>query len=200
MPNPASGARRWTGRALDAGTWLLLLVGLAFLVRDRLVPAWEASRRVAVGEAVPDELRLMSLASGDTLAPASPGVPTVYLIFQSTCPACERNLPAWRRLLEAVPGARALALGLEEAGTALDYVRANLPEALAVDAVDRNAFVRRLQVSVVPTTLAVDDRGVLTRRVDGVLSADAVEALVPALESEGPDDGKGLRLPSAAGR
>lgn len=185
MQSPASGPRRWTGRALDAGTWLLLLLGVAFLVRDRLVPAWEESRRVAVGEAVPEELRLISLASGDTLAPASPGAATVYLIFQSTCPACERNLPAWKRLLEAAPGARALALGLEEAGTALDYVRASLPEALAVDALDRNAFVRRLQVSVVPTTLVVDGRGVLQARLDGMLRAGAVDTLV-ALLGSGP--------------
>lgn len=182
MTDPTSTSRQWTGRALDAGTWLLLLVGVVLLVRDRLVPAWEEREQVGVGQAVPSELRLTALSGGDTLSPAAPGIPTVYLIFQSTCPACERNLPSWRRLMTEVPGLRALAVGLEEETTALAYVRAELPEALAVAPVDRDGFVRRLGIAVVPTTMVVDGRGVLRERIAGVLAEGAVRRLVDELD------------------
>lgn len=181
MPDTVPGARRWSGRALDVGTWLLLVVGVTFLVRDRLVPAWEERQRVAVGDVVPAELRLAALASGDTLAPSAPGVSTLFLIFQSTCPACERNLPAWRRLVAEARGSRVLAIGLEEESSALSYVRERLPDALAVRPLDRDAFIGRLDLTVVPTTLAVDAQGVLRRRTEGTLQSAAVDDLAAVL-------------------
>jgi hypothetical protein len=184
MPDTESGARRWTGRALDVGTWLLLVLGVVFLVRDRLVPAWEERQRVAVGDVVPSELRLTALASGDTLTPSAPGGFTLFLVFQSTCPACERNLPAWQRLVAEARGSRVLAVGLEEASTALGYVRERLPDALAVRPLDRDAFLERLDVTVVPTTLAVDAQGILRRRVEGMLPSAAVDELAAVLVPE----------------
>lgn len=182
MPDTVSGARRWTGRALDVGTWLLLVVGVTFLVRDRLVPAWEERQRVAVGDVVPSELRLAALASGDTLPPSAPGVSTLFLVFQSTCPACERNLPAWQRLVAEARGSRVLAIGLEEEAPAMRYVREQLPEALAVRPLDQDAFLRRLTVTVVPTTLVVDGGGVLLERFEGMLRDDIVDSLVAGLD------------------
>lgn len=181
MPDSLSGARRWTGRALDVGTWLLLVVGVTFLVRDRLVPAWEERQRVAVGDVVPSELRLAALASGDTVPPSAPGVSTLFLVFQSTCPACERNLPAWQRLVAEARGSRVLAIGLEDESAALAYVRELLPDALAVRPLDRDEFIARLDVTVVPTTLAVDAQGVLRRRAEGMLQSGAVDDLAAVL-------------------
>lgn len=181
MPDTVPGARRWTGRALDVGTWLLLVVGVTFLVRDRILPAWEERQRVAVGDVVPSELRLAALASGDTLPPSARGVSTLYLIFQSTCPACERNLPAWQRLVAEARGTRVLAIGLEEEASALRYVREQLPEALAVRPLDQDAFLRRLTVTVVPTTLVVDAQGVLRRRAEGILQSGAMDDLAAVL-------------------
>lgn len=181
MPDSVSGARRWTGRALDVGTWLLLFVGVTFLVRDRLLPAWEERQRVAVGDVVPSELRLAALASGDTLSPSAPGVSTLYLIFQSTCPACERNLPAWQQLVAQARGSRVLAIGLEEEASAVRYVRERLPEALAVRPLDQDAFLRRLTITLVPTTLVVDGGGVLVERYEGMLQSGEVDDLAAVL-------------------
>jgi hypothetical protein len=72
-------------------------------------------------------------------------------------------------------------VGREEARPALAYVRGWLPDALAVRPLDRDAFLERLDVTVVPTTLAVDAQGILRRRADGMLPSAAVDDLAAVL-------------------
>lgn len=157
-------------RWLSVATAAVLLLAVAMLVRDRVLPAWRAMRVVEVGERVPDGLELVALASGDTMRLAALR-PTLLLHFQSGCPACRRNLPAWQRLVDGrPPGLRALASGLEPAASALAYAREHLPRALAVRPADRDHAVHLLGLTAVPTTQLISGGGELLWSRSGVLS------------------------------
>jgi len=179
---------------LNGATAVLLIVGCALLVRDRILPAWRDLQVVEVGDEVPDDLTLVSLPSRDTTA--LEGLrPALLLYFQSTCPACARNLPAWRRLMEERPaGLPAVAVGLEEALPALGYVREELPGAVAARPEDRSRMTRLMGVEAVPTTQLVGEDGRLLWSRSGVLSASDVERVLDRARRAAPD-GQG---PSAA--
>lgn len=177
--------RRWQ-RWLNAGTAVLVLVALGTLVRERILPAWRSRAEVRAGEKVPEGLRYRTLASADTLSVRLPA-PTLHLVFQSGCPACRDNLPAWRRLLARSRGVRALAVGLEPPEPALAYVREQLSTALAVRPLDVNRYVRILRISVVPTTFLLDGGGRLVWRRAGRLSErDLASVAALATELRGP--------------
>lgn len=179
---------------LNGATAVLLIVGCALLVRDRILPAWRDLQVVEVGDEVPDDLTLVSLPSRDTTA--LEGLrPALLLYFQSTCPACARNLPAWRRLMEErPPGLPAVAVGLEEALPALGYVREELPGAVAARPEDRSRMTRLMGVEAVPTTQLVGEDGRLLWSRSGVLGASEVERILDRARRAAPD-GPG---PSAA--
>jgi len=169
-----AGFERW----LNGATAVLLVVAAALLFRDRLLPAWRDLQVVEVGDRVPEELALVSLPSRDTIR--LEGLrPALLLYFQSTCPACARNLPAWRRLMEErPPGMPAVAVGLEGALPALGYVREELPGALAARPADRSRMTRLMAVEAVPTTQLVDEDGRLLWSRSGVLAAADVERIL----------------------
>lgn len=163
---------------LNGATVLLLVIATGLFTRDRILPAWRARQVVEVGEQVPGDLDLVALASDDTLR-LGDLQPSLLLFFQSTCPACTRNLPAWRRLVDRRPdGVRSLALGLEAPDAALRYVREELPEALGVRPLDPGRTTRILGVEAVPSTLIVGATGRLLWSRTGLLTeADVRRAL-----------------------
>lgn len=182
----ASGDTRGFERWLNGATAVLLAAAVALLARDRLLPAWRAHQVVEVGEEVPGDLALVSLATGDTAALAS-FRPALLLYFQSTCPACTRNLPAWRRLLEERPsGVPAVAVGIEPRVTALGYAREELPGAVAARPADRSRITRLMGVEAVPTTQLVDGSGRMVWSRTGVLTADDVRRLLDRLRRASP--------------
>lgn len=190
-------------RLLNGATAVVLVLAAALFVRDRVLPAWRAREVVEVGERIPDDLRLVTLASGDTVR-LQRMRPSLLLWFQSTCPACERNLPAWRRLLAERPRTvRVAAVGLEDPVPALAYVREHLPEALAVGAADRARATRLMGVEAVPTTQLVGPDGRLLWSASGMLTVGDVErALRRASGSPaaGSDPDRGPRRDSSSGR
>jgi len=174
---------------VDLGTGLMLLAAIVLLVGDRLRPAWRSARAVEVGGLVPTGLQVRSLAAGDTLSVAGNG-PTLLLFFRSDCPACARNLEAWRELLaRAGDRVRPLAAGLEPPAPALTWVRERLPRALAVRPVEPSDLLGRLAVRRVPATLLVGPGGRLLFRRDGVLGPAGLDSLLvlagPGLSSRG---------------
>lgn len=186
---------------LNGATALLLVAAAGLLVHDRLLPAWRARQVVEVGERVPEDLGLLTLAARDTLRLGRMR-PSLILLFQSTCPACTRNLPAWRRLVEERPaGVRSLAVGLEAEDDALRYVREELPRALATRPLDTGRMTRILGVEAVPTTLIVAGDGRLTWRRTGVLGeADLQRALDRAREAHPSDRSAGAPVPRHSNR
>lgn len=177
-------------RLMDLGTALMVLAAAALVAEDRLLPAWRASRVVEVGERVPADLRVRSLATGDTL-PVRGSMPTLLLFYRSDCPACGRAVPAWRRLVARAGGrVRPLAVGLEAEEPALAWVRSELPRALAVRPVDPEDFLHRLAVRRVPSTLLVgaDDR--LLHRRSAVPSRAEVDTLLALAGARPPPTGR----------
>lgn len=182
MGRATGGFERW----LNAATAVLLAAAAALLVRDRLLPAWRTHQVVEVGEAVPGDLGLVSLVTGDTAALES-FRPALLLHFQSTCPACTRNLPAWRRLLEERPsGVPTLAVGLERRLSARDYVRERLNGATAVGPVDMTRTTHLLGVEAVPTTQVVDRNGRLLWSRTGVLTDADVDRVLDRIRRVSP--------------
>lgn len=180
------GSRGGLERWLNGATAVLLVVAAALLFRDRLLPAWRNLQVVEVGEEVPGELALISLASRDTTT-LEHLRPALLLYFQSTCPACTRNLPAWRRLLEERPSdVPAVAIGLEEESPALAYARGELPGALAVRPADRSRSLHLMGVEAVPTTQLVGEDGRLLVSRSGVLGAAAVERILDRARGVSP--------------
>ena len=174
MGRETGGFERW----LNGATAVLLAAAAALLVRDRLLPLWRTHQVVEVGEAVPGELGLESLATGDTTA-LERFRPALLLYFQSTCPACTRNLPSWRRLLqERPPGVPAVAVGLEPRPRALVYAREHLSGAVAVGPVDRSRTTHLMGVRAVPTTQLVGAGGRLLWSRTGVLTAADVDRVL----------------------
>lgn len=200
-PGGAAPLDRW----LNGATAVVLVLAAALFARDRVLPAWRARQVVEVGERAPDSLTLVTLATGDTIRLGRMR-PSLLLWFQSTCPACGRNLPAWRRLVaERPPDVRVAAVGLEGPVPALAYVRRELPEALAVRTGDRARATRIMGVEAVPTTQLVGTDGRLLWSGSGVLtSADVDRVLRRARgdlasgsdpESEVPNDSSSGRRP-----
>lgn len=177
-------ARSTRDRLLDAGTGLLLAGVLALLVRDRVLPAWRARQAVEVGRDVPEELVFEALASGDTITAPSEAR-TLLLVLQSSCPACRAVVPAWTDLVRRRdPSVRVLAVALEAPEPGLAYVRARLPDALAVRPVSTGRFLRRLAIRAVPTTVVIDRDRRLRYRRSGLLDDVEAAALLRLVEPE----------------
>lgn len=173
-PDKAAARDRW----LNGATAVVLVLAAALFVRDRVLPAWRARQVVEVGERVPESLSLVTLATGDTVRLGRLR-PALLLWFQSTCPACGRNLPAWRRLVtERPPEVRVAAVGLEDPVPALAYVRREIPDALAVRTGDRARATRIMGVEAVPTTQLVGVDGRLLWSGSGVLTTADVDRVL----------------------
>lgn len=176
-----------SGRALHVSTGILLLLGGALLLSERL-PTRTGGSQLHRGDAVPSDLEVRSLAAGDTL-PLFTGVPTLVLVYRSTCPACAENLPGWIRLTEELSGVtRIFAVPLEPRGPGLDYARRHLAPALAVRPLDPERFLRVFDVRGVPATIFVGADGALRFRRNGVLDAERIEELL-TLARGGAGDG-----------
>jgi len=166
------GSRAWI---LDGLVALMTVVALTFLVRERVLP-WLADRSVVdPGETVRDAPALLDARTGEPIR-FEPGDGHLMLVFRSTCPACARAWPGWRRL--ARDGRwMVTAIGLEAAEAAATYAGTRLPSARIAVPSDLEEFTRRFRIGVVPTTLVIDRGGRLAARHAGPLEDPDVEAL-----------------------
>lgn len=189
MREKARAGGRWTW-LLDAGIGLLVLGSVALLVHDRVLPAWRSREAVDPGQKVPRSVRFTALAGGGRIS-VPRGAPALYLVFQSTCPACAAAVPAWRRMISRrPPGLRAYAVGLEPRESGLAYAREKLPDALAVRPADVDRFARVFRLQTVPTTLIVGRGGRLLWRYAGVPGeADVSTFRLRAAEAVGGSGG-----------
>jgi hypothetical protein len=160
---------------LDIGVGLVAVLALFFLVRERLLP-WIADLSVLdPGEAVKDPPALVDARTGDPLRLES-GVDHLLLVLRSTCPACARAMPAWRRLA-AERNWVTTAVGLEAGETGGSYIGVHLPTARAAVPAEIDEFTRRFRITVVPTTLLIDREGRLVARHAGPLEDSDVVSL-----------------------
>lgn len=166
-------------RTLYVGTGLMLLLAGGLLLGGHL-PLSGGRGELGAGEVVPADLAVRTVAGGDTLKLAG-GSPVLLLVYRSACPACAENLPGWLRLLEEIPpSVRILGVPLEADGPGLAYLRAQLPDAVAVRPLAPRRFLQVLGIRRVPSTLLIDARGALRFRASGILEPEAIEDLLEA--------------------
>lgn len=155
---------------LDAATAGLVLVAVAMLVRDRLVPAIAERGRIDPGEIVEPPLRFQTLDRADTLG-VPDGAPSLVVVFRSSCPVCEETAPDWEALARSLPG-RVYAVGLEADTAAAAWVAARLAGVRTVVPLEAGDFLDRLRIRAVPTTLLFEGRRLTLSRIGPLLPED----------------------------
>ncbi len=179
----------WLDRVLSVVTALVVVLVGYFVVTERVVPALRGEPvRVHEGERLPEVLEFEPLEDGKGPLGAArirlpAGRSTLMLVFNSTCQACYRTLPAWQQVVSAVGDeTEVLAVALDDDRRAAGlYARHNLPMALAVTPEDPGRFVDMLGVGVVPFTALLDPDAELVFARQGSLDAPAVSSLLRAL-------------------
>jgi thiol-disulfide isomerase/thioredoxin len=163
---------------LDAATAGLLIVAGLMLVHDRLMPALAERGRLDPGEHVDGDLRFRLVNTGDTVGLAD-HVPTLVVVFKSSCPVCEETAPSWAALARLAPN-RVFPVGLESDDTAAAWVAQKLAPVEAVRPLATAAFIDRLRIRAVPTTLLFVGRKLVLARI-GPLPPDDVARIRGAL-------------------
>jgi peroxiredoxin len=164
----------------------VLLVGCVALAVCVIALAWQnlsLKRRLASPPHADDQLP--KLVAGDVVLPFDLWTPegqsvrvafdgseerTLLLVFSSTCPACERNMPVWNELLagERSPGVRVLGIQTDLAAGAAPH--ADGPRCPIYSAGPRAAppFDR---LPYVPATVVLDRAGRVRSAWFGILDA-----------------------------
>ena len=170
----------WQSRLIDGAT-VALLVAAAVLFFDArrgggqpqaqgALPALDRDSRVPVVEVT---------ESGGTraalLGDAAPAARHLVLFFRTDCPVCAQQRPAWEEL-----AARARAAGWAVTGVTTEPLTEGPKEYLGagVRVVQMEAAAwARLRTTVVPTTLAVGERGKVLLHHPGLLSVSATDSI-----------------------
>ncbi|KHF38815.1 TlpA disulfide reductase family protein [Halalkalibacter okhensis] len=179
-----------TKQALYRSVLIVLLCGVGFMysqsesVYQQVEESVAASvqRGVQVGqEALPFELTTLSgeeIALGDYL-----GKPVVVNFFATWCHPCQEEMPIIlemeKRLKEK--GAVFLAINMtsqerskEEIRPFLQHYRATFDPLLDVE----GEVMKKYQIIGIPTTIVIDEQGMIVQRINGGLTYDLMEDLV----------------------
>lgn len=162
------GIRISRSTALDAATLVLVAVAVVTLAHDRVLPALADRARLDPGDRA-ESLLFRDLASGDTVGLVE-DLPSLVVVFQSTCPVCEETAPDWVEL-HRLASRRLFAVGLEAAASAADWAERQLPGVELVVPLDPEWFTDRLRIRAVPTTLLFEGHRLVLSRV-GPLQPD----------------------------
>ena len=173
--------REWV---LDIVVGLTAALALLFVVRERVLPWVAELSMLDPGEEVPAEPWLVDAQTGDSMS-FQPGAAHLLLVFRSTCPTCERAVPAWNRLSKRAAWTTT-AIGLESPETAAGYAEDHLPEARAAVPRDIERFTARFRIGVVPTTLVIDRGGRLVAGHAGPLEESDIDMLRRHVEPSAP--------------
>ena len=155
---------------LDVATAGLVVVALAAVVHDRVLPAIAERARIDPGDRLRDDLRFRPVGTGDTLS-VTEDETSLVVVFRSTCPVCEETAPDWAALTR-IAGHRVFAVGLEADSTAAAWVSSRVPGVHAVVPLDPSRFLDRLRIRAVPTTLLFEGRRLALARVGPLQSQD----------------------------
>lgn len=164
----------------------VLLVGCVALAVCVIALAWQnlaLKRRLASPAHAQDDLP--KLAAGDVVGPFDLWSPTgesvkvafdgaedrtLLLVFSSTCPACERNMPAWHELLSGQRSSGVRVLGIQT-----DLAAGAQPHAAGppcpIYSVGQRAGPPFDRLPYVPATVVLDRQGRVRRAWFGILDA-----------------------------
>lgn len=183
------GYRLWLDRVFSVVTALVVVAVGYFVVTERVVPALRGEPvRVQEGERLAEVLEFARLGNGggsdgEARVRLPDGRAVLLLVFNSTCQACYRTLPAWQRASAAgVDDVAVLAVGLDsDRRAAVAYARRNLPMAVVLAPDDPARFAGIMGVDVVPFTALLDPDGVVLFARQGSLDSLAADSLIRAL-------------------
>lgn len=171
----------WSARLANAATAGVLVAAAALVARDRALPALRERAVADPGERVPASLRAVDLRRGDTVALGGTG-PSALLAVLSTCPACGRSAAAWREALGSAPGRLRLLLIGDPPDAEAAWAARELPGAVPLLPLDRDATLRLLRIRAVPTALTISPDGRLLARREGGVSADEARSLLASID------------------
>lgn len=188
------GNRISRSSVLDAATLALVALAGAMLVHDRVLPTLADRARLDPGDEA-EALQFRGIASGDTVGLVE-DVPSLVVVFRSTCPVCEETAPDWAELARLAPG-RLFPVGLEPEPAAADWADRKLSGVEPVVPLDPARFVDRLRIRAVPTTMLFEGRRLALSRIgplrpeDRALIRRAFEALPTRATIRAPDSNRG---------
>ncbi len=175
----------WLDRALSLVTVIVGLVAAYLVVTERVIPALRSEPvPVDAGEKLSARLEFELLAASPGGRIGVPGErASLLLVFNSSCPACYANLPAWDRAVRAAEGvASVLSVALDrDRPAARAYARRHLPSTVGVIPRDARRLTGVLGIGIVPSTALVGRDGVVIFFRQGGLDGAAVDSLVSAL-------------------
>lgn len=184
----------------EAGGWsqtittaILLLAMLGILVEVGIW-AWGRLSAYGLGDTFP-EVEVVSLEDGSpgTWVPATGGEapPTLLVLFTTTCPVCQGNVPSWNALHDDVsPEVRVVGLSMDPRARTRRFVASfgvRFPVEIVVDA---EALMEEIALASVPLTLVLDPDGRLVEYWEGPVGRELrstirgrLAELAPALSS-----------------
>lgn len=160
------------------GVEVVLLVRTNHQLQEQLAQAAAQARsKIEPGEVL-DDFGLLDESGQEFQLQFGEGQPkSVFLIFQWGCAACERMFPIWGDVVPngSTPQIRVLAVCLDEPGHTSEP--APHPLVFPVYSLPSSDAPPLGKVSSVPTTLIVDQDGVVEHAWTGFLSGDRLEEL-----------------------
>ncbi len=179
MNNPPAPTRTTLSLVLD-GLTLLALCGavVVFFTSRKGSASSSGSSPGAVLDSAFTPFRIVDSAGRAALLEPTVGRRGLLLfVFKSDCPACAAQKSEWLRLasLARERNVQVVGVTLEEiTGAVGGYFGPDVP-ASRID--DPATAIRTLQISVVPATILVTDRGTIAFHVMGVLDPPSIHLL-----------------------
>ena len=177
MSQPSSGRARF-GLLLDGLTLLVLCgaIGLYFTGRKSGAPPAPAVASSLDSSFAPFPI-LDSAGHSSLLKPEGRARGMLLFVFKSDCPACALQKPEWIRLAQLAreKAVDVFALTLEELNPLVREYFAGVVAARRI--ADPGAALASLQITVVPATILVTDRGRIAFHAAGVLDSVRTRAL-----------------------
>lgn len=138
----------------------------------------EPIERVAIGDVV-EPFAARDLAGGQrTLDPKGGDRDTLLLVFTTSCPACQENIPSWVELWERYQrDYEIVGVSVDEPEATVDYVARNLLPFPVVVPDDSEGFPRRYGIPGVPHTLWLSPEGRVREVWGGILGPDQLDEL-----------------------
>jgi hypothetical protein len=178
-------------RALDWVSSLLSVAALAFLLlsymKSRAAESNPLSADLRAAELMGkplSEIAIFDSAKREaSFKPASVGSASVYILFKTTCPACEAVALQWKSMIDSLPkGVRSVAVCTEETSVAREWLERHH---ISVDTVlrpaDRKRYVNQWQAKRIPMTIVSDPQGKVVYSSVGAL--DGAERAIRQIQT-----------------
>ncbi len=180
----ASVKASWIKWSVYAVTFLLMIEVISLMNQNAELK--KTIKTLTIGDVEPlqsgdqvEAIRIQTLA-GDTtsLNFNNPSVRHLLFILSTSCPHCERNLPAWTSIDSSNVGAHTEILGLSvnNLEQTQDFVVSKHVSFHTVAIVDTN-FRAKYRITGVPTTLMVEGTGGVMKVWVGELTAEQTQEI-----------------------